>query len=191
MTHLATLIRSGQTIFTIPFAQLLLGQQDPHYTRLILFRLKKTQAIIQLAPGVFAFPHYDPREMASKLSMFSYISCESILQSCGAIFQHYDHTITMIWTNTMTKHCWPYTIQYHKIKESILTNPLWLITKNTGTMIASPERALCDHVYLTKTHHIDNSAVFNWSLVEELATLYPHTTRLALHHIRHAWSTSS
>jgi hypothetical protein len=68
---------------------------------------------------------------------------------------------------------------YHKIKNDILLNPIGIITTPT-TMIASPERALCDMLYLYPKMSVENIDILDRNKLLIYIDIYPKTTFLAL-----------
>jgi hypothetical protein len=71
------------------------------------------------------------------------------------------------------------TFEYHKLKESLLFNPLWII--QTGTYaIATAERAVCDRLYLSPWYYFDNLEPLQPDLLFQIAELYPSRVILSL-----------
>ena len=60
---------------------------------------------------------------------------------------------------------------YKTIKPEISLDPTG-INYRQGYAIASPERALCDRLYLTPNHYFDNLRSIDWEKLEEIATIY-------------------
>lgn len=179
MKILQKLLESWSSVFTIPELKQLLGKRNSTYINLVLQPLKTKGILKNIHYGIWAFKEYDVYELASKVKSSSYISFETVLQKNNIIFQHYHNTITLASINTVEKHIDWYTFSYHKIKDSILMNPLGI--QNMGKyMIASPERALCDMVYLYKNIVFDNIESLQIDLLKEISTIYPKSTNLAI-----------
>ncbi len=180
MNTLATLLGAKKTVFTIPEMKLIFRKENGRYINLLLQPLKKQWILINPHYGIWALKEYDILELASKLKSHSYISFETVLQKAGIIFQNYEHTITLASNNTLTKKIKWYDFVYHKIRDSILTNPVGIINKGNTYMIASPERAVCDMVYLYKNILFDNIRPLHPEKLEEIAIAYPKKTLLLL-----------
>lgn len=182
MKYLKFLLQSKNTVFTISELKYLFGIKDSTHLNQILQRMKKQEILQNLWYGIWTFQDYDKLELASKLRGNSYISLEYVLQKQGIIFQSYEKTITLVSNNTFRKVLDDLTFEYHKIKPSILTNPLGV--QYTGKyLIATPERAVCDMVYLYKNTVFDNLWGLDGELLRELSKIYPKTTALSLQKI--------
>ncbi len=180
MKTLATLLHTQKTVFTISELKQIFKKENGGYINLLLQPLKRQWILINPHYGIWAFKEYDILELASKLKSHSYISYETVLQRAGIIFQNYEHTITLASNNTLTKKIKWYDFVYHKIRDSILTNPIGIINHNNTYMIASPERAICDTVYLYNTIVFDNLRPLQTEKIQEIAYIYPKKTFLLL-----------
>ena len=179
MKYLKKLINSNNTVFTVSELKILFNIKDPTQLNHIMQRMKNQNIVKNLWYGVWALNNYDKLELWSKLRKNSYISLEYVLQKNGIIFQSYDKTITLAGNNTFTKEMDWLTFEYHKIKPSILTNPLWLVY-TWKYYIATHERAVCDMIYLYKNINFDNIKPLNTELLSELSTIYPKTTSILI-----------
>lgn len=179
MKYLKTLIESKNTVFTISELKFLFNIKNPTQINEILQTMKNQNIINNLWYWIRALPEYDKLELASKLRKNSYISLEYVLQKSGIIFQSYEKTITLAGNNTFTKEIDWLNFEFHKIKPSILTNPLWLVY-TWKYYIATPERAVCDMIYLYKNIVFDNIQPLNVELLSELLEIYPNTTSLLI-----------
>lgn len=182
MKYLRNLIESKNTAFTVSELKFLFNIKEPTQLNHILQRMKNQNIINNLWYWIRALPEYDKLELASKLRKSSYISLEYVLQKNWIIFQSYDNTVTLVANNTFTKEIDWITFEYHKIKDGILTNPLWLIY-TWKYYIASPERAVCDMIYLYKNINFDNISWLNVKLLEELSVIYPKKVSLLINQL--------
>lgn len=167
---LIALYKQPQTVFTmkdisltfpdIPYANLKKRMSD----------FSKSKAIKKLRRGIYAKDKFEPLELANKLYAPSYISLETVLVKAAMIFQYYE-TIFAISYLTRTVQVGDQTIVYRKIKNQILLNKQGVEEKN-GVMIASPERAFLDVVFLYRDYYIDNLDPLNWEKVMELKSVY-------------------
>ena len=94
-------------------------------------------------------------ELAQKLFTPSYISYYSALALHGIIFQKYND-IHLCALASKVIEINERKIIYHKIRKSILYNQRGLSSEK-NYLIASPERAVCDSLYLNKNITFDNS----------------------------------
>ena len=179
MKYIKKLIDSNNTVFTVSELKILFNIKDPTQLNHIMQRMKNQDIVKNLWYGIWALNDYDKLELWSKLRKNSYISLEYVLQKNGIIFQSYEKTITLVWSNTFTKEIDGLTFEYHKIKPSILTNPLWLVY-TWKYYIATPERAICDMIYLYKNISFDNIKPLNAELLSELSTIYPKPTSILI-----------
>ena len=179
MKYLKKLIDSKNTVFTISELKFLFNIKNSTQINLIMQRMKKQNIVKNIWYGIWTLNDYDKLELWSKLRKNSYISLEYVLQKRGVIFQSYEKTITLVSNNTFTKEIDWLNFEYHKIKPSILTNPLWLIY-TWKYYIATPERAVCDMIYLYKNVVFDNIQSLNTELLSDLSKIYPHTTSLLI-----------
>ncbi len=180
MKTLNILLSTKRTVFTTSELKQLFKKENGSYISLLLQPLKKQWILINPLQGIRAFKEYDILELGAKLKSQSYISCETVLQQAGVIFQTYEYTITLASDNTVTKHVAWADFTYHKIKNTILTNPIGIHNYENKYMIASPERAVCDMVYLYHNIHFDNLTPLNADLIDDIAPIYPKTTILLL-----------
>ena len=179
MKYLKILIDSKNTAFTISELKFLFNIKNSVQINLIMQRMKKQRIVRNPWYGIRTLNEYDKLELWSKLRKNSYISLEYILQKNWIIFQSYEKTITLVSNNTFTKEIDWLTFEFHKIKQSILTNPLWLVY-TWKYYIATPERAVCDMIYLYKNIIFDNIHTLNVELLSKLSKIYPHTTSLLI-----------
>lgn len=183
MKNIAKIIASEKTVFTISDIQKLLHIDNYGYARLLLHRWKKSSIVKNPYAGIFTLPKYDMYEFASKLQPWSYISFETVLQNAGIIFQDYEHTIMLAGNDTMQKKIGDTTYVYHKIKDGILYNPLGIENHDNKYMIASPERAVCDMIYLYKNIYFDNVRDLSKEKLETIKQIYPKATILLINNL--------
>lgn len=179
MKYLSNLIASKNTVFTISELKFLFNIKNAVHINLIMQRMKKQNIVKNLAYGIWTLNDYDKLELWSKLRKNSYLSLEYVLQQHGIIFQAYEKTITLVSNNTFTKEIDGLTFEYHKIKANILTHPLWL-KYQWKYFIATPERAVCDMIYLYKDSRFDNVQALDTGLLSQLSEIYPMTTSLLI-----------
>lgn len=141
-------------IYTANELKILRGSQDNTFKKRLSYQLK-TNKLIKIRKWIYVvsdqlynLEESNYRYIANSISLPSYISFETVLRDHGVIFQLY---ISIFLAANYTKAIkidipqqeTEIKIQFQKLPKEILSNPLWLETKNWYT-IASLERALCD-----------------------------------------------
>ena len=101
---------------------------------------------------------------------------ETVLAQAGIIFQYYSDIFVLSYlSRTLEVDQQHY--RFRKIKNSILTCDAGLT--NTGTyMIATPERALLDVIYLNTSYYFDNLSSINWDTAYQILPIYCGHKRL-------------
>lgn len=174
MTKIEILLASNQTVFTTQNLAVLwnipevkkLWEVIKYYTRAGKIKLIKRGVYALIDPN----KPYTPFELAQKIIPISYISLSSALSVAGIRFQ-YDTQIYAMAAKSKTYRVDSITIRYHQIKESILLHPLGLVQKEQY-VIASPERAIGDTLYLYPNSGFDNLHGVNIDRLGEVAHIY-------------------
>ena len=179
MNNIASLIKLGKTVFLLEELQKIFKIPTKKGLESFLYRAKKTNNLLNPFQGLWALPNYNPFELASKIKNMSYISLETVLFKEGIIFQYYGDSVTSVSNDSRN-----YTIdkreyRYAKIKSDILNNPIG-IRDGKGYRIATPERALCDLVYLNPRTTLDHPEGINKRRLELILPIYPQSTALYL-----------
>ena len=177
MNNLAILIKTGKIVFSLEELQKLFGIPTKKGLESFLYRAKKNAILKNPYRGFRALPNYDPMELACKIKRQSNISLETVLFKEGIFFQYYGNTISCASTDTRN-----YTIDdkfftFYKIKSDILNNPVG-IRDYDHYRIATPERALCDYIYLHPRASIDNPPGINKDRLKFILPIYPKKTAL-------------
>ncbi len=169
MTFIAKLHQLGrkQTVFsTHDFKTMLNITNNKQVYNLTSYAVKQGY-LYKITKGFFAIDeHYSKLEFANKYRQPSYISLYTVLQQKGIIFQHYQ-TIYIISRRSETLIIDNQKYVYRKIKDEILLNPQGIVIAN-NTNIATPERAICDLLYLYGETYFDNLRNINWSLLQQI-----------------------
>jgi hypothetical protein len=177
MDNLTTLLKTRRTVFSFQEVKDILQIPTDAGVKSFLQRAKANDALLNPIKGIWALSVYDPKELACKLKKGSYISCETVLFKEGVFFQFYGNTISCVANDSRN-----YTIDgqyfpYYKIKSSILYNPIG-IREYDNYRIATPERALCDYVYLHPNASIDAPESINQIRLKQILPIYPRQTAL-------------
>ncbi len=170
-TLLKTILRSPKTVFS--FKELLLLSEEPSVTSLrkqVSYYVKQGD-LYHIRRGIYAkTKEYDPKEVATKIFLPSYISFETVLRDGGMIFQFYS-SIFVASYRSQTIDCDGHRYIFRTLKRSILTNNEG-IRHTVGYSIASAERAFLDMLYLHKDYHFDSLSSLDWDKVYDMLPLY-------------------
>lgn len=179
MKHFQLLINSGKTVFKRDDIGLLVDIPSRSGLSNFLMRAKSQKLLQPMHNGLRALYRYDHKELACKIRKRAYISLETVLYEAGVIFQFSPTTIHCVSDDSRQYEIQGYRYIYHKIKSDILFNPLGIIS-TPYTMIATPERALCDLLYLYPQTTIENIEILDRSKLSDYIMIYPRSTALAL-----------
>lgn len=178
-----TLLKTEKTVFTTEELQALFPHIKTTSLAQTLSRYKKTGKLLNPQKGIWTLPIFSQEELACCLYPQSYISLETVLYDAGVIFQRYGGSTRVIWNNTRKKTFQDHDYYAFKIKDNVFNNPLGVRTMQ-NIRKATPERALCDLLYLQKKAQIDNPQFFDTlqsrARFLELLPLYPCSTQDAL-----------
>lgn len=188
MRNISKLYQSKKTVFDLGSTKLILWLKNDYSARNAIHRMIKRWELHMIRPGYRWLPDRNPYELANMMVKPSYISLETVLSKAGIVFQSYQNTFFSISMRSKTISL-PEThfhFQYHKIKDTILLNTLW-IEQKWMYAIASPERALCDRIYLTPQYYFDNLKSIDWEFCIEIAKIYENKKLLSdIIHLSHA-----
>ena len=179
MKNLTQLIQTQQTVFTFQEVKKFLEIPTDAGVKSFLQRAKENNSLSNPHKGFWALPHYNPRELACKVNPEAYISCETILFKEGVFFQFYGNTVSCISSRSERFSVDGKYIIYYKMKPSLLQNNVGIRTYNTYR-VATPERALCDYIYLNHRGGIDAPESINKIRLESILPFYPKATILAI-----------
>jgi len=123
--------------------------------------------IFRISKGIYSISKdYSRQEFANKYRSPSYISLYTVLVENEIVFQPYS-SIYLISNRSQEIELESQRYIYRKIKDTILLNPFGI--NNFGNINkASPERAICDKLYLDRQEHFDNLRNVNWDLISQL-----------------------
>lgn len=175
--YLSDLVKSRQTVFSIADLGKIWKIGDPKYLKVVASRFSKNGQLQRLKRGIYAISdEYDVFELANKLKAPSYVSLETVLAKEGIIFQDYGQTIFSISNNSIIKEAAGKTFSYSKINNEIFSNPLGIRLQGQA-YVASPERAVCDRIYLSPKYYFDKLDSLKPEKLEEISRIYNERTR--------------
>lgn len=184
MNNIASLIRSKKTVFTLEELGKMFGDYTLDGLNNFLRRAKKNGILLNPRNGVRTLPNYDPMELACKIKPGSYISCETVLFREGVFFQFYGNTFSCVASDSRSYKIDQKAFIYYKIKSDILNNPIG-IRQSENYRIATPERALCDYIYLHPHASIDAPESINQTRLKQILPIYPKQTILYIQKLLH------
>ena len=168
---LEVILNSTRSVFNVQSLRMLTECEDSQKLTKSLHYYVKEGKIRNPRRGIYTKATYNEREMACSLFRPAYISLEYVLQRAGVVFQ-YDDTIT----------CVSYLNRIAEVDEKIyqfrIINPelrigMEGIDQNDNILIATPERAFLDMVYLSAGNcYFDNLHPLNKTKVKQLLPLY-------------------
>jgi len=179
MNYAFQLYSSKKTIFSIDDIQKLVSFPSKDAMNKFLQRAKKDKILLNPYKGYRALPNYEPYELACKIKNKAYLSCETVLFKEGVFFQFYGNTFSCIANDSRKCQIDGKDFLYYKIKSSISDNPIGIKEYN-NYRIATPERALCDYIYLNPRGVIDAPENINKDRLKQILPIYPQSTNLAI-----------
>lgn len=180
MDNLTSLLKTKKTVFTFQDVKNILKIPTDSGTKSFLQRAKANQSLYSPYKWFWALPNYDPLELACKIKAKAYVSCETILFKEGIFFQFYGNTISCVSDDSRKYKIDKKDVFYYKIKSDILNNPIGIKEYN-NYRIATPERALCDYIYLHPNGTIDSPESINQIRLKQVLPIYPKKTALYIH----------
>lgn len=135
-----------------------------------------TKKLKRVYKGVYAVGEYTELELANKLLSPSYISFYTALAAHGIIYQYYEAIHSMALVSKVFE-VDKKNFSYHQIKEEVFFDPTGVKEELTSdnrvlSRMASPERAVCDSLYLVPGLSFDNLRPVNLTKLAETAKLY-------------------
>ena len=184
MENLSTLLKTKKTVFTFQEVKNILKIPTDAGTKSFLQRAKANESLYNPYKGFWVLPNYEPLELACKIKDKSYISCETVLFKEGVFFQFYGNTISCMANESRKYKIDKKEVVYYKIKSDILNNPIG-IRVNGNYRIATPERALCDYIYINPRGVIDAPENINKIRIRQILPIYPKQTALYIQKLLH------
>lgn len=171
LNSIAALLKSRLTVFSTEDLVLLWQISNQNYLKAKIYRLVKDKKLVRLRNGLYVLDkNYNPEELANKLLLPSYISFETALAAAGIVFQ-YDSRIYSAAAQSRQITCDNRYFVYRKIKESALRNNIGIEQIN-NCVIATPERAVVDTLYLMPDFYFDNLDNIDWDLCFGIAQVF-------------------
>lgn len=159
--------KNGQTVFTlVELAGINPFYNGPKLNSAIKYFVKNKD-LIRLSKGIYSLSEdYSKQEFANKFRIPSYISLYTVLFEAGVVFQPYT-SIYLISQRSEKKKFKETNFIYRKIRDEVLLNPIGINNIN-GVFKASPERAICDKIYLDNDEYFDNLRNIDWEKIKSI-----------------------
>lgn len=123
--------------------------------------------LYRISKGIYSLSkEYSKQEFANKYRSPSYIGLYTVLQQSGIVFQPYP-SVYIIAERSEEIEIDSQKYIYRKIKNEILLNSTGIKNEN-NIQVATPERAICDKLYLDGDEYFDNLRNIDWDLMREL-----------------------
>ena len=179
MNRLSKLLGAKKTVFNYDDLKTIFPDITDHNLRIYLHNLKKNNILKNPLKGYRALPNYDPKELVYSIKKSGYISTQTVLFREGVMFQFMWNT----WECMADRHkeyiIDGQNIKFYKLKPELLNNPIG-IREYDNYRIATPERALCDYIYLYPKAWIDAPENINKIRLKQILPYYPKATALAI-----------
>ena len=168
---LEVILNSSRSVFNIQSLRIMTECKNSKKLTQSLHYYVKEGKICNPRRGIYTKATYNEQEMACSLFRPAYISLEYVLQRAGVVFQ-YDDAITCVsYLNRIVE------IDDKTYQFRIINPELWIgmegIRQDDNILIATPERAFLDMVYLSAGNcYFDNLHPLNKTKVKQLLPLY-------------------
>ena len=168
---LEEILSSPRTVFNVQSLRMLTECEDSQKLTKSLHYYVKEGKIRNPRRGIYTKATFDEKEMACSLFRPAYVSLEYVLQRSGIVFQ-YDDTVTCVsYLNRIVE------IGDKAYQFRIINPELWIgmdgIEQQDNILIATPERAFLDMIYLSAGNcYFDNLHPLNKIKVKQLLPLY-------------------
>lgn len=168
---LEVILKSTRSVFNLQSLRMLTECENSQKLTQSLHYYIKEGKICNPRRGIYTKSTYDEKEMACSLFRPAYISLEYVLQRAGVVFQ-YDDTITCVSYLKRVVEIDDKTYQFR-----IINPKSWIgmegIEQHDNILIATPERAFLDMVYLSVGNcYFDNLHPLNKPKVRQLLPFY-------------------
>jgi len=172
MTKIEILLRSPQKIFTVDDLAIMWQISDRRKLAEVIKYYLRVKRLFRVFRGVYALDqNYSEQELAVNLFPPAYISYITALGIHGISFQYYDSIHVMATASKTITLPLGKKIIFHQLKDEILFDETGLITEQ-NYLIASPERTICDTLYLQPTYVFDRLSGVNIQNLREVVAIY-------------------
>lgn len=168
---LEVILSSPRTVFNVQSLRMLTECEDSQKLTKSLHYYVKEGKIHNPRRGIYTKATFDEKEMACSLFRPAYVSLEYVLQRSGIVFQYDDAVTCVSYLNRIVE------IDDKAYQFRIINPELWIgmdgIEQQDNILIATPERAFLDMIYLSAGNcYFDNLHPLNKIKVKQLLPLY-------------------
>ena len=168
---LEEILSSPRTVFNVQSLRMLTECEDSQKLTKSLHYYVKGGKIRNPRRGIYTKATYDEKEMACSLIRPAYVSLEYVLQRSGIVFQYDDAVTCVSYLNRIVE------IDDKAYLFRIINTELCIgmdgIVQQDNILIATPERAFLDMIYLSAGNcYFDNLHPLNKIKVKQLLPLY-------------------
>ena len=168
---LEVILSSPRTVFNVQSLRMLTECEDSQKLTKSLHYYVKEGKIHNPRRGIYTKASFDEKEMACSLFRPAYVSLEYVLQRSGIVFQYDDAVTCVSYLNRIVE------IDDKTYQFRIINPELWIgmdgIEQQDNILIATPERAFLDMIYLSAGNcYFDNLHPLNKIKVKQLLPFY-------------------
>lgn len=172
MTKIEILLKSPQKVFTVDDLAVMWQMPDRRKLAEVIKYYVRVHRLIKVFRGVYALDQdYSELELAVNIFPPAYISFITALGIHGITFQYYESIHVMATASKTITVSSGKKIIFHQLKDEILFDQTGL-QKEANYLIASPERTICDALYLKPTYTFDHLGGIDIKILREVAAIY-------------------
>jgi len=168
MYRINELIKTGKNIFSIKDLALIWNIKKDNTLYTTLKRYVKKGLLFRIKKGIYSITPIEKLsivEIASALvAGYHYLSCETVLQKEGIIFQS-SNQLTFVSNKSLSLKFKDYIIKVRQMKDRFLYNKTGIYKDKNGVLTADCERAIADMLYFNKNYYFDNKNI-DWKKVK-------------------------
>ncbi|MFH2022071.1 MAG: hypothetical protein ABIJ33_02200 [Patescibacteria group bacterium] len=175
LNKIEKLLASSQNVFTTQDLAVIWGVTNAVSLHANIQYYVGLGKIKRIHKGIYVVREYTSFEFAQKIVTPSYISFYSALVAHGIVFQLYTsiHSASLISKKINISQ---EKFVYHKLKEQVFSDSIGIENMSTY-LIAGPERAICDSLYLYSGLAFDNLRMIDFDVLRKISKIY-HNQRL-------------
>ncbi|MBP9782050.1 hypothetical protein KBC89_05345 [Candidatus Woesebacteria bacterium] len=172
MTKIEILLKSPQKVFTVDDLAVMWQMPDRRKLAEVIKYYIRVRRLTKVFRGVYTLDQdYSELELAINIFPPAYISFITALGIHGITFQYYESIHVMATASKTITLSSGKKIIFHQLKDEILFDTTGL-QKEENYLIASPERTICDTLYLKPTYTFDHLGDIDSAILREVAAIY-------------------
>lgn len=172
MTKIEILLKSPQKVFTVDDLAVMWQIPDRRKLAEVIKYYIRVCRLSKVFRGVYTLDQdYSELELAVHIFPPAYISFITALGIHGITFQYYESIHVMATASKTISLPSEKKIIFHQLKDEILFDKTGL-QKEGNYLIASPERTICDTLYLKPTYTFDHLGGIDIEILSEVVAIY-------------------